>query len=186
MSAAPGPDVAGDAAKLAANEAALDAAVAQLWPRGDSLSAPQVHMLADGARDAAIAPMIRFGKLDFDCLFAEPLTPRLRAAAPYLVHLAAVSAQSRAMLRRCGEDHWGILVSAPPHVTTRQLRLHFKKLLWVQDEHGRKLNFRFYDPRVLSVYLPTCTQEERDIVFGPAEALYCMDGTRLVRHSRKA
>ena len=164
----------------------LDGAIAQLWPRGDSVSAPQVHMLADGARDAAIAPMIRFGKLDYDCLFAEPLTPRLRAAAPYLVHLAAASAQSREMLRRCGNEHWGILVSAPPHITTRQLRLHFKKLLWVQDEQGRKLNFRFYDPRVLSVYLPTCTQEERDIFFGPAEALFCLEGQTLKRFARRA
>ena len=178
------PDLAPDF--YAAVDAAIDAAVAQLWPHGDSLSAPQVHMLADGARDAAIAPMIRFGKLDFDCLFAEPLTPRLRAAAPYLVHLAAASAQSREMLHRCGDGHWGILISAPAHITTRQLRLHFKKLLWVHDEHGRRLNFRFYDPRVLSVYLPTCTQEERDIFFGPAEALYCLEGQRLRRYTRRA
>jgi hypothetical protein len=166
--------------------AAIDAIVAQLWPKGDSLTAPQVHMLADGARDPAIAPMVRFGKLDYDCLFAEPLTPRLRAAAPYLVHLAAASAQSRDMLQRCGGDDWGILVSAPAHVTTRQLRLHFKKLLWVQDEQGRKLNFRFYDPRVLSVYLPTCTKEERDYFFGPAEALRCLEGEQLRTYSRSA
>ena len=162
----------------------LDAMIAQLWPQGDSLSAPQVHMLADGARDPAISPMIRFGKLDYDCLFAEPLSPRLRAAAPYLVHLAAASAQSREMLRRCSEDPWGILVSAPAHVTTRQLRLHFKKLLWVHDERGRKLNFRFYDPRVLSVYLPTCTKEERLTVFGPAEELFCLEQGVLRRHGR--
>lgn len=166
--------------------AAIETIVAQLWPKGDSLTAPQVHMLADGARDAAIAPLVRFGKLDYDCLFAEPLTPRLRAAAPYLVHLAAASAQSREMLRRCGGDHWGILVSAPAHVTTRQLRLHFKKLLWVQDEQGRKLNFRFYDPRVLSVYLPTCTKEERDYFFGKAEALHCLEGEQLRTYSRLA
>jgi hypothetical protein len=166
--------------------AALDSVVAQLWPKGDSLTAPQVHMLVDGARDAAIAPLIRYGKLDFDCLFAEPLTPRLRAAAPYLVHLAAASAQSREMLRRCAGEHWGILVSAPSHVTTRQLRLHFKKLLWVHDEQGRKLNFRFYDPRVLSIFLPTCTQEERNIFFGPAEELYCLEGEELRRYTRRA
>lgn len=159
----------------------LDAMIAQLWPHGDSLRAPQVHMLADGARNPAIAPMIRFGKLDYDCLYAEPLSPRLRAAAPYLVHLAADSAQSREMLRRCAEDAWGILVKAPSHVTTRQLRLHFKKLLWVQDERGRKLNFRYYDPRVLGVYLPTCTREERATVFGPVQDLYCIEDGGLRR-----
>jgi hypothetical protein len=90
------------------------------------------------------------------------------------------------MLRRCAGEHWGILVSAPSHVTTRQLRLHFKKLLWVHDEQGRKLNFRFYDPRVLSIFLPTCTQEERNIFFGPAEELYCLEGEELRRYTRRA
>lgn len=162
----------------------LDAAIAQLWPHGDSLSGAQVHMLADGARDPAIAPMIRFGKLDYDCLFAEPLSPRLRAAAPYLVHLAANSAQTREMLRRCSEDPWGILVSAPADVSTRQLRLHFKKLLWVHDEQGRKLSFRFYDPRVLSVYLPTCTREERHAVFGPVREMFCLEQGGLRRFGK--
>ena len=161
-----------NAAADAGPDGDLDALIRQLWPHGDNLSAAQVHLLADGARDPAIAPLIRFGKLDYSCLFAEPLSPRLRAAAPYLVHLAAASPQSRDMLRRCGGHHWGILVSAPAHVTTRQLRLHFKKLLWVRDEQGRKLNFRFYDPRVLSAYLPTCTREERALFFGPVDALY--------------
>jgi hypothetical protein len=31
----------------------------------------------------------------------------------------------------------------------------------------RKLLFRFYDPRVLRAYLPTCLAEELNIVFGP-------------------
>jgi hypothetical protein len=163
--------------------AMIDTMIEQLWPDGDTLSGQQVHMLVDGALDPSIAPMIRFGKLDYDCLFAEPLTPRLRAAAPYLVHLAAGSAQTRAMLGHC-VDHWGILMAAPAHVTTRQLRLHFKKLLWVQDEQGRRLNFRFYDPRVLCLYLPTCTRDETRTFFGPVQYLYCNDGGKLRRFSR--
>lgn len=163
--------------------ALVDAMIAQLWPDGDSLSAPQVHMLADGARDPAIAAMIRFGRLDYDCLFSEPLSPRLRAAAPYLVHLSAATPQSREMLHRCSEEPWGILLSSPSSVTTTQLRVHFKKLLWVRDEQGRKLYFRFYDPRVLSVYLPTCTKDERRTMFGPAQLLYCMDQGALRRYT---
>jgi hypothetical protein len=164
--------------------AVIDTMIAELWPDGDSLHGQQIHMLADGARDPSIAPLIRFGKLDYDCLFGEPLSPRLRAAAPYLVHLAAASAQTREMLGR-GVDHWGILIAAPAHVTTRQLRLHFKKLLWVQDEQGRRLNFRFYDPRVLCQYLPTCTSDEARSFFGPVRYLYCNEGGKLRRFSRQ-
>jgi hypothetical protein len=163
----------------------VEALTAQLWPNGNSLSGPQIHLLADGARSPDIAPLIRFGKLDHTCLFAEPLSPRLRAAAPYLVHLAAGSPQTCELLRRTIDDPLGIFVAAPARVTTQQLRLHFKKILWVQDERGRKLYFRFYDPRVLPVYLPTCTREEREQVFGPAEHCYCIAEGRLLRFARR-
>ena len=49
----------------------------------------------------------------------------------------------------------------------RALRGHFRDLLQVQDEQGRNLWFRFYDPRVLRVYLPTCNVEEKRMMFGP-------------------
>ena len=35
--------------------------------------------------------------------------------------------------------------------------------------------FRFYDPRVMRMYLPTCTAEELAIVFGPVGA-YLLEG----------
>lgn len=160
-------------------DAHIEAAIAALWPAGDSLTGTQVHMLVDGAADSQLAARIRLGKLDHDCLFAGPLTARLQAAAPWLVHLSAMSAQTRELIGRAAR-HQGILVSAPAHVSTRQLRLHFKKLLWVRDEDGRELYFRFYDPRVLAIYLPTCTPEEKRIVFGPVQALHCVgaDGLR--------
>lgn len=159
-------------------DAGIEAAISTLWPAGDSLTGTQVHMLADCAADPQLAARIRLGKLDHDCLFAGPLTARLQAAAPWLVHLSAASAQTRELIGRAAR-HQGILVSAPAHVSTRQLRLHFKKLLWVRDEDGRELYFRFYDPRVLAIYLPTCTPEEKRIVFGPVQALHCVDADGL-------
>jgi hypothetical protein len=159
---------------------------AQLWPGGNSLAGTQIHLLADGAHSPDIAPLIRFGKLDYTCLFAEPLSPRLRAAAPYLVHLAPGSPQTCDLLQRCLAGPLGIFVAAPAHVTTQQLCRHFKKVLWVRDAAGRKLFFRFYDPRVLQVYLPTCPPDERDMVLGPAGQCCCIADGRLQRFSRRA
>jgi hypothetical protein len=39
----------------------------------------------------------------------------------------------------------------------------------VYDEEGSSLYFRYYDPRVLRAYLPTCNAEELGNVFGPIE-----------------
>jgi hypothetical protein len=46
-------------------------------------------------------------------------------------------------------------------------------LLRVQDEQGRILVFRFYDPRVLRVYMPTCEPSETMQMLGPVHALMC-------------
>ena len=39
----------------------------------------------------------------------------------------------------------------------------------VQDPEGKTLLFRYYDPRVMRVYLPTCNSEEIRAVFGPLQ-----------------
>jgi len=56
-------------------------------------------------------------------------------------------------------------------VTLLQQRLHFKKFLRVRTEDGRELAFRYYDPRVLNIHLPTCTADEFYTLLGPLTAL---------------
>lgn len=142
-----------------------------LWPQGQSLSGQQVYLLVDGARDPELAALIRFGKLEYSCLFTGRLTPRLQAAAPYLVHLSAGSPLSRELLARTWGNSGGILTLGRADVTLEQQRRHFKKFLRVQDEDGRVLQFRFYDPRVLRIYLPTCTADELQRFFGPVSRI---------------
>jgi hypothetical protein len=40
----------------------------------------------------------------------------------------------------------------------------------VRTEDGTRLIFRYYDPRVLRVYLPTCRPAELETFFGPIDA----------------
>ena len=158
------------------NEATLRKLTEALWPDGDTLGGAQVHWLLDGARDPEISRLVRFGGLEYTCLFSGRLHPRLEAAAPYLVHLAAGSPTTNRLLRQGWGKAWGILTVAPADVTLVQQRLHLKKLLRVQTEEGAVLAFRYYDPRVLNVYLPTCTEQERHTVFGPLHALVAETG----------
>jgi len=56
-----------------------------------------------------------------------------------------------------------------------RLRKHLREFLVVRDAAGRRLVFRYYDPRVLRVYLPTCTTDELRTVFGPIDTFW-MEG----------
>jgi len=141
--------------------------VARLWPHGDDAANEQVHAVIDGARDTRIVPLLRATGLEYTCLFSGPLSPALQAAAPYLVHLSPAAALTRQMFEFGWGQGWAVFVRAPAHVTLAQLRRHLRTLLRVQDEAERILMFRFYDPRVLRTYLPTCTESEAAQVLGP-------------------
>lgn len=49
----------------------------------------------------------------------------------------------------------------------RELRMHLRTFLKVYGPDLTPLYFRYYDPRVLRVYLPTCNELELQTVFGP-------------------
>jgi hypothetical protein len=156
--------------------ATVDALVARLWPRGDHPDEPQVHAVVDAARDPRIIGLLDATGLERCCLFAGPLSPALRAAAPHLVHLAPDVRFTRDWLQHGWGHSWGVLTIAPPDVTLQQLRQHLRTLLRVRDDTGRTLMFRFYDPRVLRAYLPTCTATETLQVFGPVHQFVCEPG----------
>jgi hypothetical protein len=45
----------------------------------------------------------------------------------------------------------------------------------VKTEDGKELYFRFYDPRVLRVFLPTCSPRETTGFFGPIKSFLLED-----------
>lgn len=150
-----------------------EALIAQLWPHGESTVADQVYAIVDGARDPCILPTLHSSGLEYTCLFAGTLSSELQAAAPYLVHLPPRGAFTRRLLELGWGQSWNVLSVVPPHVDQRQLSRHLRTLLRARDETGKVLMFRFYDPRVLRVYLPTCTPAEAAQVFGPIAKLAC-------------
>jgi hypothetical protein len=150
-----------------------DALVAQLWPNGDSLDGMQIYMVLDAARDPRIHPMVLSTGLEHCCLFAGPLSPALSQAAPHLVHLAPKVRFTQEVLRLGWGQSWGILAVARPDVTLPVLRRHFRSLLRVSVEGGGSLHFRFYDPRVLRLYMRTCESADTLRIVGPADQLIC-------------
>jgi hypothetical protein len=97
----------------------------------------------------------------------------LAEAAPYLVHLTRDAAFTRWLLEQGWGRSFGIFAWTRADMET--LRRHFRRLLQVKNEKGKTLYFRYYDPRVLRLYLPTCTPEEIKVVFGPLGRLLVED-----------
>lgn len=99
------------------------------------------------------------------CLYRGELEPDIAVTAPYLVKLREESPFTDWILKEGWGRHWGIFVETP--VGIEALRRHFRHFLRVKDHTGQILYFRYYDPRVLSIYLPTCNAGEIRVIYGP-------------------
>lgn len=150
--------------------APIDRLLEQLWPEGDDGA---TYAVLDGARSPDIVPLLVNARLPYRCLYIGPIAPALARAAPYVVNLPRGAGGTREILRRGWGEAWGIFLRT--RAPMGDLHRHLRRFLRVQDEQGRKLLFRYYDPRVMRAYLPTCTADELAYVFGPIES-YIMEG----------
>jgi hypothetical protein len=129
----------------------------------------QVFAVLDGARDRRISWELDSTFCEHDCLYAGDLPQQLRSAAPYLVQLDRDDRLAAFILDNGWGKNWGVFLRSD--IGIRNLRKHLRGFLRVKDEHGNRLLFRYYDPRVLKLYLPTCTAAELHTVFGPIHSI---------------
>jgi len=98
------------------------------------------------------------------------------AMAPYLVEVDAPVL--RWIVSELWTTPWGVLAIGPADLNT--LRKHLRRFVIIRDPGGKEWYFRFYDPRVLPMYLRSCQRSERTEFFGPVEAFLVNEQDRLV------
>lgn len=135
-----------------------------LLPEGEHGS--RLYAVLDGASDRSVVESVYTLHPPFECLYSGDLAPDLAECAPYLVEVKPGHAFTGWLMESCWGKSRGIYIEAECDI--RQMRKHLRSLLLVQDPDGKTLYFRFYDPRVLRVFLPTCTPDEQSRIFGPA------------------
>jgi hypothetical protein len=150
----------------------LPALLDELFP--DGIGAPhRTFALLDAARDERIYPALLGADCEWLCLYRGDASVSMAEVAPYLVELDPTSLFAPWLLENGWGNSWGIFFNAVASLEI--LRAHFRRFVMVQLPDGRSVYFRFYDPRVLRVYLPTCTAEELETMFGPVDR-YVMEG----------
>ncbi|HWB97163.1 MAG TPA: DUF4123 domain-containing protein [Bryobacteraceae bacterium] len=127
-------------------------------------------MIVDAARDRRIFSMLLECHLEHSCLYSGSLHPSLEMVAPYLVQLDYDYRDTHQFIRHAWGNSWGIFLRSGTRMDA--LRRHLRRFLVVSDPNNRRMVFRYYDPRVLRVYLPTCTSKELQTVFGPIECFW--------------
>jgi hypothetical protein len=162
--------------------------IRQLWQTAFSNHSASlrtsIFAILDGARNEQIYPAIVESDCEYCCLYRGELSDELAAAAPYLIRLEPQADFTLWLIEQGWGDSWGIFLES--EATMEKLRRHFRRFLMVYDEEGKLLYFRFYDPRALRVYLPTCNETELGVIFGDLISRYFVessDGERLLEYA---
>jgi hypothetical protein len=101
------------------------------------------------------------------CLFSGDIEKKLDDVAPYLIEINDNNEIKDYLLNKVGNQGWGIFIDTD--CSFQELLNHLRSLLIVKTEDNRELLFRFYDPRVLSKFIPICDKEQLSELFGPVK-----------------
>jgi hypothetical protein len=121
--------------------------------------------ILDAARDSLVLARLLNCQEKYESLYEGPEADKLMAVAPYLVAPPPDSEFLSQLVHEGWGKSWGVYLTCDR--SFEETRKHLRRFLTVEIEDGTKLLFRFYDPRVLRVYLPTCTSAEVSEFFGP-------------------
>ncbi len=134
----------------------------------------RVYTVLDGASVPNIVQSLADFNAESICLYRGELDPELEQVAPYLVLLSPDTKLTDWVLSGIGH-HWGIF--AISKASMKDMRKHFRTFLMVYDPNNEPMYFRYYDPRVLRVFLPTCDDKGKKDVFGVVDRYYVEDET---------
>ena len=124
----------------------------------------RVYAILDGASIDDLPSKISEMRPRNFCLYRGELDTDLAEVAPYIVELAPQTYFTEWLLENCWGKHFGIFAHSP--FSIQEVRKHFRKFLTVYDDAGNPMLFRYYDPRVLTQFLPACEAEELQELFG--------------------
>lgn len=143
--------------------------------RGAALAAlraePHLWAVLDAARDDRILQLLKESADEARHLYEGPPGDAMADVAPYLVRFRPDSG----LLDRLVEEGWGRAwgIYFAWDATTKDVRRHLRRFLQVEDEAKReRLYFRFYDPRVLGMFVPTCSVRQLATLFGDIERFH--------------
>ena len=130
----------------------------------------QLYCVLDGASVPDLPVRLYEMRPPHYCLFRGELAPDMAYVAPYLVALLPDAPFTNWVLSECIGKHWGIFAHSRHSI--KEMRRHFRALVTVYNEKGNPMIFRYYDPRVLQKFLPTCNGGELKTFFGKVETFF--------------
>jgi Domain of unknown function (DUF4123)/FHA domain len=132
-----------------------------------------LYCLIDASRDTKILSLLKQSNVNYQSLYQGETQEKLAHVAPYLVQFQQDTYFLEKLLRNGWGKRWFSFFTSDASFT--DLRRHFRKFVFVKDERGETVYFRFYDPSILRTFLPSCNAVELEEFFGKIESFLLED-----------
>jgi hypothetical protein len=141
------------------------------------------YAIVDAAREPSVLKVLVESREECQSLFEGPQGYQLAHFAPYLVKLSPDSPFMETLVKAGWGKSWCVFVVCERPLV--EVRKHLQNFLRVTIEGQGEVYFRYYDPRVLRKFLPTCLPEQVAQFFGPIRYFLAEDetGSALLRFS---
>lgn len=150
---------------------------------GDSFL--NAYAVIDGAQCLDLMPVIEDMRPPHACLFLGELEPEIEMVAPHLVQLDPKEKFFDWLFDNGWSHNWSIFLTSEAELL--DMRAHFRRLTIVEMPDGQFVYFRFYDPRVMRGFLPSCDAEQIASMYGEPVETYLLEqdgGAELLRFPR--
>ncbi len=134
------------------------------------------HIILDGAKMEGALEKAKNINAIFDSLYRGRSEEELGDVAPYLFSFINHQEFASWIFENGWGNSWGVIVQTK--IDFEGCWKHFRKYLLVKTEDSQELYFRFYDPRVLKIFLPTCDEKQIKEFFGPVESFIVEGDTK--------
>jgi len=133
------------------------------------------YMIIDAARDPSIYPALAAhqDELEIMSLYQGQAAENLADVAPYLIRLQADAPFVRWLTIENWGKSWGIFLRASADF--QAVRRRMRRFTVAATESGQTIMFRFYDPRVLRLFLPIGEPEQLTAMFTDIDAFLMED-----------
>jgi hypothetical protein len=129
-----------------------------------------LYGIVDSARNEDVFRYLITGGTRYKSLFEGTMDEQSYGVSGFLVECKKESPLFKWMTTEAWGDSCCIFFTSK--ASFDDLFRHFQKFNRVYLEGDEVVLFRYYDPRVLKTYLPTCTKAEIDLFFGQIENFY--------------
>jgi len=132
---------------------------------GSLMAEKNLYAVLDAARDRRILAIVDACAEQTQSLLRGARAETYRDVVPYLMRIEPGSTMLEVLVNEGWGESWGVyLRSTRPFADVRK-RLE-QSLFVLDEETGEKLYFRFYDPRVLRLFWPSCSPRQKSEMLG--------------------